>query len=128
LGIKRFWVLSEIKIDERTFQFALLVVDIYRFLTNNKKEYVLSKQLLRSGTSIGANVQEAQAAQSRKDFVFKMSIASKEARETKYWIRLLDSSGYLDEFKQKDHLIPQINSIINILTKIVKTTGKNIKE
>ena len=84
----------EKKIDERTFDFALKVVDLYKYLTENK-EYVLSKQMLRSGTSIGANIQEAQAAQSKADFVSKMSIASKEARETKYWLRLLSKSDYL---------------------------------
>ncbi len=86
--------MDEKKIDERSFDFALLVVDAYRFLLR-KKEFVLSKQFLRAGTSIGANVTEAQAAQSRNDFISKMSIASKEARETLYWIRLLQKSGYL---------------------------------
>lgn len=76
------------KIYERTFQFVLDIVKLYRYLTGNK-EFILSKQLLRSGTSIGANVCEAQAAQSRKDFASKMAIASKEARETLYWLRLL---------------------------------------
>jgi len=73
------------KIDDRTFDFALLIIDTYKFLIR-KNEYVLSNQLLRSGTSIGANVHEAQAAQSKKDFVSKMAIASKEARETDYWL------------------------------------------
>ena len=82
------------KIDERTFEFALKIVQAYKFLVD-RKEFVLSKQLLRAGTSIGANVQEAQAAQSRKDFASKMAIASKEARETLYWVRLLDESGFL---------------------------------
>jgi four helix bundle protein len=84
------------KIDERTFEFALLIIELYRYLIV-KNEYVMSKQILRSGTSIGANVQEAQAAQSKKDFVSKMTIASKEARETDYWLRLLDKSGYLTD-------------------------------
>jgi four helix bundle protein len=84
------------KIDERTFEFALLIIELYRYLIVNN-EYVMSKQILRSGTSIGANVQEAQAAQSKKDFVSKMTIASKEARETDYWLRLLDKSGYLTD-------------------------------
>ena len=76
------WVMEK-KIDERTFEFALGIIALYQFLVSNK-EYVLSKQILRSGTSIGADVQEAQAAQSKADFISKMSIASKEARETKY--------------------------------------------
>jgi len=81
------------KIDERTFEFALLIIELYRYLIVNN-EYVMSRQVLRSGTSIGANVQEAQAAQSKKDFISKMTIASKEVRETDYWLRLLDKSGY----------------------------------
>jgi four helix bundle protein len=75
--------LSEFKkIDERTFEFALLIIDLYKFLIG-KNEYIMSKQVLRSGTSIGANTHEAQAAQSKKDFISKMTISSKEARETK---------------------------------------------
>ena len=89
------------KIDERVFDFALLIIDTYKFLTR-KKEFVLSKQLLEAGTSIGANVQEAQAAQSKKDFMSKMSIASKEARETDYWLKLLNKSGYLSDFHKKE--------------------------
>jgi len=109
------------KIDERTFDFALLVVDVYKFLLG-KKEFVLSKQFLRAGTSIGANVSEAQAAQSRNDFISKMSIASKEARETLYWIRLLKKSGYLNEYSKLELLVSEIRSIVKIITRIVKTT------
>ena len=112
------------KIDERTFDFALQIIELYKFL-NTKNEYILSKQLLRSGTSVGANVEEAQAAQSRKDFISKMSIASKEARESKYWIRLLDKSNYLNGFNQKEYLMNEVNTIINIITKIVKSTKEN---
>jgi four helix bundle protein len=119
--------MESIKIDERTFNFALLIVETYRFLIG-AKEYVMSKQLLEAGTSIGANVEEAQAAQSRKDFISKMSIASKEARESKYWIRLLDSSGYLKGFDKKDLLISEANALTNILTKIVKTSKSNVEE
>ena len=114
----------EKKIDERTFDFALIIVDVYKFLLA-KREFVLSKQLLRSGTSIGANVSEAQAAQSRNDFVSKMSIASKEARETLYWIRLLAKSGYLDGYLRFDVLDREIRSIVKIITRIVKTTQEN---
>jgi four helix bundle protein len=109
------------KIDERTFEFALLIIETYKYLVA-KNEYVLSKQLLRSGTSIGANVQEAQAAQSKKDFLSKMAIASKEARETNYWMRLLDKSGYLSDFEKKEQLCAGVIAIINIITKIVKTS------
>ena len=114
-----------VMIEERTFNFALLIIDVYKFL-KMKNEYVLSKQLLRSGTSIGANVEEAEAGQSKKDFIAKMSIASKEARESRYWIRLLTASGYLDEYKGKDQLFKEINDIVNILTKIVKTSQQNL--
>jgi len=89
------------KIAERTFDFSLRIIELYKFLINNKKEYVMSKQLLRCGTSIGANTAEAQAAQSGKDFISKMSIASKEARETNYWLQLLEASEYLSGFKKK---------------------------
>lgn len=112
------------KIDERTFQFSLLIIEAYKYLNMNK-EFVLSKQLLRSGTSVGANTEEAQAGQSKKDFISKMSIASKEARESKYWIRLLDQSGYLNNFSRKKELLDEIENIINIITKIVKTSKEN---
>jgi four helix bundle protein len=111
-----------VKIDKRTFDFALLIIEAYKYLVS-KQEYVLSKQLLRSGTSIGANVHEAQAAQSKKDFVSKMAIASKEARETDYWLRLLAKSNFLTEFDKKDELTTEVSAIINIMTKIVKTAG-----
>jgi len=75
-------------IKERSFNFALSIVKLYKIL-QEKNEFIISKQLLRSGTSIGANIEEASAAQSKKDFLHKMSIASKEARETSYWLRLL---------------------------------------
>jgi len=90
--------------------------------------YVLSKQLLRSGTSIGANVNEAQAAISKKDFIAKMGIASKEARESKYWLMLLRDSNYIDPNKQKvQSLFAEIESIIKITTSIVKSGQENAK-
>ena len=113
----------EKKIDERAFEFALEIVALYKCLIGNK-EYILSKQVLRSGTSIGANVQEAQAAQSKADFISKMAIASKEARETKYWLRLLTKSGYLDGYSRKAETLAEVDSIINIITKIVKTSSQ----
>jgi len=112
----------------KSYQFALMVIELYKFLTDNKREYVLSKQLLRSGTSIGANVNEAQAAISKKDFIAKMSIASKEARESKYWLLLLRDSNYIDNNKSKvEALFLEIDSIIKILTSIVKTGQNNEK-
>ena len=111
------------KILELTFEFSLSIIELYKILVANK-EYVLSKQLLRSGTSIGANVEEATATQTKKDFITKMSIASKEARETKYWLRLLDASK-LVAFNYSPYLM-NINHIINILTNIVKTSQENL--
>ena len=104
-----------------------MIIEAYKYLIA-KQEYVLSKQLLRSGTSIGANVHEAQAAQSKRDFVSKMAIASKEARETDYWLRLLVKSGFLTDFDKKDELSTEVIAIINIITKIVKTSTKTSVE
>ena len=124
LGVKLV-DMSFLKIDERTFKFSLLIIEVYKYLNANK-EFVLSKQLLRSGTSIGANVEEAQAGQSKADFISKMSIASKEARESKYWIKLLIQSNYLNGFSKKDDLINEIDNIVKIITKIIKTSKENV--
>lgn len=110
---------TENTIREMTFDFSLQIIHLYKVLVEHK-EYVLSKQLLRSATSIGANVEEANAGQSRKDFIAKMSIASKEARETKYWLRLLDKSQLVA--KDFTPYLTAIEHIINIITKIVKTS------
>jgi four helix bundle protein len=112
----------------KSYTFALQVIELYKFLCDEKKEYVLSKQLLRSGTSIGANVNETQAAISKKDFIAKMSISSKEARESQYWLNLLKDSGYIDPHKEKvKSLFSEIASIIKILTSIVKSGQENAK-
>lgn len=84
-------------IVEKSFQFSIRIVKLYQNLINKQKEYVLSKQILKSGTSIGANIEEAEGGFSLKDFTAKMSIAYKEARETKYWLRLLKETQYLEE-------------------------------
>lgn len=109
-------------IVDKSFDFALNTIDLYRKLTE-EREYIISKQLLRSGTSIGANIQEATAAFSRKDFVYKMSISSKEARETRYWLQLLEKSE-LTNLDVRPHL-GEVENLVNILTKIVKTTQQN---
>ena len=114
------------EILDLSFQFAVEIVQLAKFL-NAKKEYILSKQVLRSGTSIGANVTEAQAAQSSKDFISKLSIAAKEARETEYWINLLNETGLLEEYSKKEQLLKQNLSIIKLLTKIIKTSQNNSK-
>lgn len=111
------------KILEMSFGFSLLIIGLYKTLVENK-EYVLSKQLLKSATSIGANVEEAIAAQSRKDFISKMAIASKEARETRYWIKLLDKSKLVDI--DYATYLNSVAHIINILTKIVKTSQGSV--
>jgi len=111
---------------EKSFDFAVRIVKLYKYLCSDKKEYVLSKQLLRSGTSIGANINEAQAGQSKKDFIAKMSIASKEARESFYWIKLLIKTDYLD--KNDTHtksLVNNIETIVKLLTSIVKSSKEN---
>ena len=107
-------------IRDKTYDFALKIIRLYMDL-RNQKEFVLSKQLLKSGTSIGANVEEATAAQSRKDFVSKMSIASKEARETHYWLRLFRDSK-LCSGNDFAGIINECEEIIRIITSIVKTT------
>ena len=115
--------MKESILREKSYQFALRIVKLYQFIASEKKEFVLSKQILRSGTSIGANVEEAIAAQSRKDFIHKMSIASKEARETKYWLRLLDKSN-LTSIEMNIYLI-EVEHILNIITKIIKTSQES---
>ncbi|MFA7419880.1 MAG: four helix bundle protein [Melioribacteraceae bacterium] len=113
------------KIKERSFNFALSIIALYREL-NIKSEFVLSKQLLRSGTSIGANVHEASAASSKRDFLNKMSIASKEARETEYWLKLLSESN-LFKIDFKLYLL-EIVELNKILTSIVKTTKESLTQ
>lgn len=106
-------------IQSKSFDFALDIIKLYKNLIE-KKEFVISKQLLRSGTSIGANIEEALGGFSKKDFLYKMSISSKEARETRYWLRLLKHSD-LTNIDLNSYL-HDIDQIINILTSIVKTT------
>ncbi len=102
-----------------SFNFSLSIIELYKKLVD-AKEFVISKQLLRSATSVGANVEEALAGQTRKDFIAKMSIASKEARESRYWLRLLKESKMVD--LDYNVYLEKIDHIINILTKIVKTS------
>jgi len=119
---------GKVLILDKSFDFAVRIVKFYKYLCDDKKEFILSKQLLRSGTSIGANVNEAQAAQSKADFISKMSIASKEAREAKYWIELLIKTDYLNiEENYVKSLLEEINEIIKIITSIVKTSKENSK-
>ena len=106
-------------IQEKTFAFAIRIVNLYKYLVAEKKEFVLSKQLLRSGTSIGANVREAQNAESDADFIHKLKIAAKEADETEYWLILCQRSRNYPEI---GNLSVQLQSIIKVLSKIISTT------
>lgn len=108
-------------IVNKSFDFALRIVNLYKYLKEEKMEFVMSKQVLRSGTSIGANVREAEQAQSRPDFISKMNIALKEASETEYWIELLYRSGFVEE-THYNSIMADCNEINRILISIVKTT------
>ena len=112
--------MGESIIQQKSFAFALEIIRLYKSL-RAQQEYVLSKQLLRCGTSIGANVEEASAGQSRRDFLSKMAVASKEARETRYWLRLLQESRLVEV--DVSTTLTQVDELIRILTSIVKTTG-----
>lgn len=105
--------------------FAVRCIRLYRFLCNEKHEYVISKQMLRSGTSIGANIKEAIRGQSKADFKSKMNIALKEASETEYWIEILNESEYLTEC-ETESILNDCQELIKILTSIVKTTANAI--
>jgi four helix bundle protein len=114
--------MADSPIRTKSFDFALKVIRIANRL-RQQHEYVISDQLVRAGTSIGSNVEEAQAGQSRKDFLSKMSIASKEARESKYWLRLIDKSGFAGMDVREE--LDDAEELIRILTAIVKTTGRS---
>ena len=118
-------VLENGMVEDKSFDFAVRIVNLYRFLTEEKKEYVLSKQILRSGTSIGANVSEGEKGQSKADFYSKMSIALKEANETHYWLRLLNATDYINE-TQFSSLEKDVKEIIALLTSICKTTQNTL--
>ena len=112
-------------IAEKSFQFAVRIVRLCTYLQQEKKEYVLSKQLLKSGTSIGANVSEAKQGQSRADFLAKISISLKEACETNYWLRLLFATDYLTK-QEYDSILSDCQELERMLTSIVKTTKDSI--
>lgn len=116
--------MSQSIIADKSKAFALDIIALYKLLTEKKKEYVLSKQLLRSGTSIGANVREGVRGQSKADFISKMSIALKEADETMYWLELLNESSYIDDILFID-ISSKCNELIKILVSITKTALAN---
>ena len=107
-------------IQIKSYNFAVRIIKLYKHLSQEKKEFILSKQLLRSGTSIGANIEEAIGGQSRKDFFAKLTIAYKEARESHYWIRLLKDTDFLTE-KESSSLLLDIEEILKIIGSIQKT-------
>ncbi|MCQ4923993.1 four helix bundle protein [Tissierella sp. P1] len=111
-------------IEDKTFKFAIDTINIYKYLSG-KNEFIMSKQILRSGTSIGANVKEGIKGQSKRDFLSKMYISLKEANETEYWIQLLIATGYLDKLKHDQYLL-DCQEICRILHSIVKTTKENL--
>ncbi len=106
---------------DKSYSFALHIISLYKQLVENQKEFVLSQQLVRSGTSIGANVEEAIGAQSKREFAAKMSIAYKECRETHYWLRLLRDSGYL-ETQQSETILNECDELCKIIGSIVRST------
>lgn len=108
-------------IKSKSFLFSVKVVTLYKYLSTEKKEFVLSRQLLRSGTAIGALVREAEQAESKADFIHKMSIGLKEANETEYWIDLLNASDYLKE-DQFQNFKKDIKEILKLLVSIIKTS------
>ena len=107
-------------IENKSFGFAVRIVKLYKYLCDKKKEYVISKQILRSGTSIGANVKEAICGQSKADFYAKMYIAYKEANETEYWLELLFESGYIEK-AAFDSIYADCKEVIKLLASITKT-------
>ena len=110
-------------IETKTFEFAVRIVNLYKYLTIEKKEFVMSKQLLRCGTSIGANVSEAQKGQTLADFNAKMNIALKEANETLYWLKLLCHTDFITK-KEFDNIEADAKELIAILVSICKKTNK----
>jgi four helix bundle protein len=125
IGERGSGVKADNPIQTKSYAFALRIVKLYRYLCDKKKEFVLSKHIVRSGTSIGANVEEAIGGQSRKDFLSKMSIAYKEARETHYWLRLLRDSDVIDA-KQADSIIDDCEALLKLSGSIIKTTKLKI--
>jgi four helix bundle protein len=111
-------------VRDKSFRFALRVLKLYQHLTEKKREYVLSKQVLRSGTAIGALIRESQYAESKADFIHKLAIALKEANETDYWIELLYQSEYIEE-KSYQSIHRDIDELISLLVAIVKKTKQN---
>ena len=117
--------MSESIIRKKSFELAILGVNFYKYLASEKKEFVISKQFLRSVTSIGANVREALNAQSKADFIHKLSISQKECDETMYWLELLKETNYISE-NEFDSIHQQSNEVLKIIRSIIITSKKNL--
>lgn len=112
-------------IKQKSFNFAIRIIKLYQYLSNDKKEFILSKQILRSRTSIGAMVRESEHAQSKSDFIHKLSIAQKEINETIYWLELFQATDYLSK-QEFESINEDAVEIIKLITSIIKTTKNNI--
>ncbi|WP_217359970.1 four helix bundle protein, partial [Anabaena sp. UHCC 0253] len=117
-------IMKENIIKDKSFYFAVRIVNLYKYLSDQKREFVLSKQLLRSGTAIGALVREAEQAESKADFIHKLAISLKEANESDYWIELLYKTDYLTE-KEYKSINNDNRELIRLLTSIIKTSRNN---
>ena len=113
-------------LEEKSYKFAIRIVKLNRYLCSEHKEYVLSKQLLRSGTAVGALVAEAQYAQSKADFINKLQVSLKEANESRYWLRLLEECDYLTK-KMFESILTDIEELIKILVSSINTTKQKLK-
>lgn len=118
--------MSKSVLSTKSYAFALRIIRLYQFMADERREYVLSKQVLRSGTSIGANIEESVHAQSKVDFVHKLSIGQKEANETNYWLRLLKDAGYIEE-KLAESFLSDCDEIQRLLAASIKTAKRNLK-
>ncbi|WP_252234732.1 four helix bundle protein [Clostridium sp. ZS1] len=118
--------MKESLVYNKAFKFAIRIVDLYKHLCEANKEYIISKQVLRSGTSIGANIKEGTQASSKRDFLMKMNIALKEASETNYWLELLKATNYLS-ISEAESIINDCNELNTMLASIVKTTKENLR-
>ena len=122
------WNIMKVNIvKSKSFKLAVRIVNLYKFLISDKKEFIMSKQLLRSGTSVGANIREADYAESKADFIHKMAISQKEMNETLYWIELLESTNYLSK-EQFENINIDAIEVMKLITSIIKTAKKNDKQ
>lgn len=119
--------MEEKTVKYKSYAFALRIIKVYKFLSSERREFVLSKQLLRSGTAIGALIREAEHAESKADFIHKMSIALKEANETEYWLMLLHDSDFFDD-KSFQSITSDCQELIKMLISIIKSSKTNNKK